>query len=163
MLSACGDGGRVNPPTEPAQAIATPEAPAGDPAPTNSMAPLLPGAGPTSFVGRWTPDVRWCAAPSGVHRPIEITPLRFEAPDASCHISEIDETETGYAATLQCGVPGGAGGQPKTEQVTLAVSGQVLTLRYLNRGPAGRVERLLKCTTLGDTSSQSPSLPVPGK
>jgi len=163
-LSGCGEGGRVNAPTEPAQAVDTPEAPAGAP-PNNSMAPLLPGAGPTSFVGRWTPDVSWCAAPNGAKTPIEITPIRFEAPDASCHIYAIDETAAGYAATLQCQPPGQAGSQApiRSERVQMAVSGQLLTLHYLDRGVTGQVERLLKCTTLTDSSTKAPSLPIPGK
>lgn len=164
-LPGCGENGGVNPPTEPAQAVATPEAPTGSPPPSDSMAPMLPGAGPTSFVGRWTPDVSWCAAPNGAQRPIEITPIRFEAPDASCHIYAIDETAAGYAATLQCQPPGQAGSQApiRTERIQMAVSGQVLTLHYLDRGVTGRVERLLKCTTLTDSSTKAPSLPVPGK
>lgn len=165
LVSGCGEGGRVNPPTEPAQAVATPEAPMGSPPPSDSMAPMMPGAGPTSFVGRWTPDVSWCAAPNGMQTPIEITPIRFEAPDASCHIYAIDETETGYAATLQCQAKGQPRAQAPTkmERVQMAVSGQVLTLHYLDRGVSGRVERLLRCTTLTDTSTRAPALPVPGK
>lgn len=165
LVSGCGEGGRVNPPTEPAQAVATPEAPMGSPSPSDSMAPMMPGAGPTSFVGRWTPDVSWCAAPNGVQTPIEITPIRFEAPDASCHIYAIDETAAGYAATLQCQPRGQISGQAQTttERVQMAVSGQVLTLHYLDRGVSGRVERLLKCTTLTETSTKAPTLPIPGK
>ena len=169
LVSGCGEGGGVNPPTEPAQAVATPEAPMGSPPPGDSMAPMMPGAGPASFVGRWTSDVSWCAAPNGAQTPIEITPVRFEAPDASCHIYAIDETETGYAATLQCqprsppGSQAAASSPTRTERVQMTVSGQVLTLHYLERGVTGRVERLLKCTTLTDASTKAPTLPIPGK
>ena len=157
LVSACGENAGVNPPTEPAQAIETPEAPGRSVTPSSSTAPMLPGAGPTSFVGRWTADVSWCANPVGDHRPIEITPVRFEGYENSCHIYAIDETENGYAASLQCQSEGAA----HNERVHMSVSGQVLTLDYLDRpGPA---VRLLKCTTLTDTSTRAPALPVPGK
>jgi len=156
LLAACGEASRVNPPTEPAEAVTAPAANAPGAAPSGSTAPMLPGAGPTSFVGRWAADVRWCAAPRGANRPIEITPTRFEGYENGCDIATVDETDTGYVATLRCL----SEGQTRNERVHMAVSGQTLRLEYLDRG--GKPVQLLKCTTLGDTTTRAPDV-VPGK
>lgn len=154
-LAACGREADVNPPTEPATAVETPEMAAPGVGSGVAGAGLMPGAGPASFVGRWTAKVEWCAAPSGEGRPIEITTSRFEGYENSCEITAIDQTINGYDATLRCE----AEGQTTTERVGLVVAGQTLTLTYLDRG--GDPVTLTKCTTLGDTSTKAPALPMP--
>ncbi len=153
LLASCGDGPDVNPPTQPAQPAAATAA-AAQAAPSTSLAPLLPGAGPTSFVGIWAADVAWCAAPQGANRPIEITPTRFEGYENSCAITSVHEGEAGYDATLACQSEGVA----STERVRMSVAGQTLSLTYLDRD--ARSVRLLKCTTLTDTTMRAPALPV---
>jgi predicted small lipoprotein YifL len=141
-LSACGESGPVNPPTEPAQPIeaADPGAPIDD-----GTIPMTPGRGPRSFVGRWAADVAWCAAPEGDGRPIEITATRFEGYENSCAIGSIDEVADGYVATLACV----AEGTSSEERVKMSVAEEVLTLTYLDR--SGEPVELRKCTTLADT------------
>ena len=151
-LAACGPNGRVNPPTEPAEAITSVSANAPGAAPSGSTAPMLPGAGATSFVGRWAADVSWCAAPQGERRPVEITPTRLEGYENSCGIATVDETDTGYVAGLRCL----SEGQTRNERVHMAVAGQTLSLDWLDRG--GKTTRLLKCTTLGDTTTRAPDV-----
>lgn len=129
-------------------------------APADSMAPMLPGAGPTSFVGRWSANPAWCAAPQGQNRLVEITTMRFEATGAGCDIAHIDQVTGGYQATLSCPVQGG---MPKVERVQMSVVGQTLELAYVDRGPRATNPpvKLVKCTTLNDTSTKGPALPVP--
>jgi hypothetical protein len=55
----------VNPPTEPAQGDHLAVVDGATDAPSDSMAPLMPGTGPTSFIGRWSADPAWCAEPGG--------------------------------------------------------------------------------------------------
>jgi len=155
VLAACGREADVNPPTEPAPAVETPEMAAPGVGSGVAGAGLMPGTGPASFVGRWTANVEWCAAPSGEGRPIEITTTRFEGYENSCEITAIDQTINGYDATLRCE----AEGQTTTERVGMVVAGQTLTLTYLDRG--GDPVTLTKCTTLGDTSTKAPALPMP--
>ena len=159
LIAGC-ERTRVNPPTEPAAAVesgtvvdATAEAP------SDSMGAMLPGAGPTNFVGRWSADPAWCSATQGQNRPIEITTTRFEGPGNGCDIAQIDQVAGGYQATLSCP----AQGTPKVERVQMSVVGQTLELAYVDRGPrlTNPPVKLLKCTTLGDTSTKAPSLPVP--
>jgi hypothetical protein len=159
LLAGC-ERSRVNPPTEPAKAIESQTMDAMAEAPSDSMAPMLPGAGPTSFVGRWSTDPSWCAAPQGQNRPIEITTMRFEGPGASCDIAHIEQVTGGYQATLACPVPGG---MPKVERVQMSVVGQTLELAYVDRGPRATNPpvKLTKCTTLTDTSTKGPAIPVP--
>ena len=125
-----------------------------------SMGPMLPGAGPTSFVGRWSADPALCAGPQGSNRLIEITTMRFDGPGAGCDIARIDQVTGGYQATLSCPVQGG---MPKVERVQMSVVGQTLELAYVDRGPRATNPpvKLLKCTTLGDTSTKAPDLPMP--
>ncbi|QTC90021.1 hypothetical protein [Brevundimonas goettingensis] len=158
-LAGC-DRSRVNPPTEPAKAITSPIVDATAEAPSDSMAPLMPGTGPTSFIGRWSADPALCAAPQGNRRPLEITTMRFEGPEGGCDIARIDQVTGGYQATLSCPAPNGA----HVERVQMSVVGQTLDVAYVDRrGPDGtpRSVKLLKCTTLTDTASKAPSLPVP--
>ncbi len=153
LLTACGDGPAVNPPTEPAQESAATEA-AAQAAPSTSLAPMLPGAGPTSFVGLWAYKAAWCAAPQGANRPIDISPTRFEGYENSCAITSVHEDDTGYDATLACQ----SQGRTSSERVRMGVAGQTLSLTYLDRD--NRTVRLLKCTTLSDTTALAPALPV---
>ena len=153
LVAACGDGADVNPPTEPARAPPSAAA-AAQAAPSSSMAPMLPGAGPTSFVGQWAAKVAWCTAPQGANRPIDISPTRFEGYENSCAITSVHEDDTGYDATLACQ----SAGQASTERVRMSVAGQTLSLTYLDRDD--RSVRLLKCTTLTDTTAQAAALPV---
>lgn len=86
--------------------------------------------------------------------------MRFEGYENGCDIAHIDQVNGGYQATLSCPVPGG---MPKVERVQMSVVGQTLELAYVDRGP--RVTnppiKLVKCTTLGDTSTKAPALPMP--
>ncbi len=154
-VAACGQETAVNPPTEPAPAIETPDIAAPGVGSGSAGAGLMPGTGPTSFVGRWSAKVEWCAAPSGEGRPIEITATRFEGYENSCGIATVDQTVNGYDATLRCQ----SEGTTTTERVTMVVAGQTLTLTYPDRG--GDPVTLNKCTTLGDTSTKAPALPMP--
>lgn len=158
LLAGC-DRSRVNPPTEPATAIQSRTMDAAAEAPSGSMAPMLPGAGPTSFVGRWSADPAWCAAPHGQDRPIEISTMRFEGSGGGCDIARIDQVIGGYQATLSCP----AQGVPRVERVQMSVVGQTLELAYVDRGPrvTNPPVKLVKCTTLGDTSTKGPALPEP--
>ena len=159
LLAGC-ERTQVNPPTEPATAIQSQTMDATASAPSDSMAPMLPGAGPTSFVGRWSKDPAACTLSDGANRPIEITTMRFEGPGAACDIAHIDQITGGYQATLSCPAPGG---MPKVERVQMSVVGQTLELTYADRGPRATNPpvKLLKCTTLNDTSTKGPALPVP--
>lgn len=155
VLGACGRKPAVNPPTDPAPAIEASDSAAPGIGSGAAGAELMPGTGPISFVGRWSANVEWCAAPSGEGRPIEITATRFEGYGKSCEIAAVDETINGYDATLNCI----ADGLPGTERVNMAVTGQTLTLTGLDR--SGEPVALTKCTTLGDTSTKAPALPMP--
>ncbi|NJC40010.1 hypothetical protein GGQ87_000268 [Brevundimonas alba] len=143
-LAACGPG-EPNPPTEPAEAIATPEAAAPAGAPPPGAGSILPGTGPRSFVGRWAADVSWCPNTSGPQRPIEINVTRFEGYENSCAIGEVDQIVDGYEVALTCT----AEGMVSSERIRMAVSGQTMRLTWLNRDNA--VVTLTKCTTLEDT------------
>jgi hypothetical protein len=159
LLAAC-ERTQVNPPTEPAQAITSPTVDGATDAPAASMAPLMPGTGPTSFIGRWSIDPALCAAAQGERRPIEFTSTRFEGYGAGCDIARIDEVMGGYQATLSCPAPTGA----HVERVQMSVVGQALALTWIDRKrPDGTPlsAKLLKCTTLTDTSSKAPALPMP--
>jgi hypothetical protein len=151
--AGCGRSKAVNPPTEPAQGINQPDV---APAATGSMGGRVSGTGPTSFVGRWASDVAFCANPQGSNRPIEITPIRLETSDRSCHIATVDETATGYLAALQCRAPGQPDGAMRQERVHFAVVGQTLTLTWPDQGDAQI--KLLKCTTLADVASTKTGL-----
>lgn len=149
-LGACGDNGPVNPPTKPAAAV-TVEDPATPAA--RGQTSMLPGRGPTSFVGRWASDVSWCAAPEGERRPIEITSTRFEGYENSCEIAAVEEVADGYVATLACVSEGAA----RSERVRFQVTQDVMRLSYLDR--AGEPITLKKCTTLTDTATTQPAPP----
>lgn len=81
--------------------------------------------------------------------------MQFSGDGNRCDIASIDQAINGYDATLRCQ----AGPEVRTERVSMAVAGQVLTLTWLDRqdDPVA----LTKCTTLGDTSTKAPALPVP--
>lgn len=141
-LAACGDTAPVNPPTQPAAPVTAPDPAV--PADTGTVS-MVPGRGPTSFVGRWAADVSWCLNTQGPERPIEITPTRFEGYENSCSIGAVDQVADGYVATLAC-VAEGMSGQ---ERVKFSVSGDVLRMTYLDGG--GDPVVLRKCTTLAET------------
>ncbi|WP_426041382.1 hypothetical protein [Brevundimonas sp. TWP2-3-4b1] len=149
-LGGCGDNGPVNPPTEPAAAI-TVEDPSAPPA--RGQTSMLPGRGAASFVGRWSADVGWCAAPQGERRPIQITATRFEGYENSCMIAAVDEVADGYVATIACISEGTA----RSERVRFQVRQDVMRLSYLDR--AGEPVTLKKCTTLEDTATTQPVVP----
>ena len=134
-LTACGPSG-VNPPDEPARPVQSPEALQEIEAPGPSS---RASRGAKSFVGRWAANAAWCADPRGDERPIEITPMRFEGYENSCDIASITEVASGYDAALVCA----AEGQTRRERVRLAVSGDMLTLVYLDRDNA--LIRLGRC------------------
>ena len=146
-VAACGSG-EPNPPTEPAEPVATPEA-AVDPAlPPPGAGPALPGSGPRNFVGRWAADVAWCPNTTGPQQPIEITTTRFEGYENSCAIGAIDQIVDGYEAALTCT----AEGTVSNERLRMTVSDQTMRLTWLNRDNA--VVTLTKCTTLAETPSR---------
>ncbi len=149
-LAACGENAPKNPPTEPAAAIAVDDraAPA-----AQGQTSMLPGRGATSFVGRWSADVSWCAAPQGERRPIEITSTRFEGYENACEIAAVDEVADGYVATLACVSEGTA----RSERVRFQVTQDVMRLTYLDR--AGDPVTLRKCTTLEDTATTPAVVP----
>jgi hypothetical protein len=125
LLTACGDRG-VNPPTEPAAPLRTPDAmqPV-EPAGPSSLA----ARGPRSFVGVWAANPVWCANPRGANSPVAITPMRFDAYGHNCDIARIDEAGAGYFATLSCL----AQGKAVSERVHMGTTGDVLTLTYMDR------------------------------
>lgn len=155
LLSACGQEAAVNPPTDPAPAIETPGMASPGVGSGAAGAGMMPGTGPATFVGRWAADVTWCTAPTGDGRPIEITATRFEGYENSCEIADIEQIANGYEAVLQCQ----SEGMSSTERVRMVVTGQSMALTYLDGG--SNRTTLTKCTTLGDTSTQPPALPVP--
>ncbi|WP_054111760.1 hypothetical protein [Brevundimonas sp. AAP58] len=145
-LAACGEAAPVNPPTEPAAPVTAPNPAV--PADTGAVS-MVPGRGPTSFVGRWAADVSWCLNTQGPERPIEITLTRFEGYENSCAIGAVDQVADGYVATLACV----AEGMSYQERVKLSVTDDTLSLTYLDR--SGGPVMLRKCTTLAETSARS--------
>lgn len=145
-VAAC-DAGETNPPTDPAEPIATPEASGSPTVPPPGAGSVLPGAGPANFVGRWAADVSWCPNTQGPERPIEITTTSFEGYENSCAIGRITGVTGGYELDLTCT----AEGTVSNERVRTAVSGQAMRLTWLNRDDAA--VNLTKCTTLTDTPS----------
>lgn len=143
-IAACGPGS-VNPPDEPAQPIQTPEAMT--PAPNASGESPFAG-GPKSFVGRWAANLDWCERPQGEHRPIIITPMRFEGHENSCDIAAIDEVNGGYDARLVCR----SEGVDRSERIRMAVSGDVLNVIYLDRQD-GSV-KLARCPNSPDPADE---------
>lgn len=143
-VAACGPGD-PNPPTRPAAPVDTPEATA----PATGRGPVVPGTGPTSFVGRWAADVSWCPRSTGPQRPIEITTTRFEGYENSCAIASVDQITGGYEAALSCT----SEGLTTSERVRMEVSGQNMRLTWPERD--GAVVQLTRCTTLSDTAPVS--------
>lgn len=151
LLAAC-ERGPVNPPTEPADPIRLPEATAAVvEAPGAGLAP--PGVGPTSFVGRWAADPRWCLNTQGAERAIEITPLRLEGYENGCDLLSIAQVATGYDAALACV----AEGQARRERARFEVSGQTLKLTWLDRGATTQPITLIRCTSLADSPDREPA------
>ena len=148
MLGAC-DRQTVNPPTEPAEAIATSEVAPPAPSPPG-VGPSLPGAGPQSFVGRWAAETAWCNNTTGPQRPITITPLRVEGYENSCAITTLDEVVDGYEVALACQAEGAATG----ERVRLSVQDEVLRLTWLNRNDA--VVLLKRCPAAAAVTAPKP-------
>lgn len=148
LLSGCGDH-QVNPPTEPAAPLRTPE----------SMQPVEPvgpsslaARGPRSFVGVWAANPAWCARPQGANSPITLTPLRFDAYGRNCDIARIDETGSGYAAVLTCAAQGGA----QTQRVHMATTGDVMNLTYIDQDM--RTVKLARCP--GSPRAPDPANPL---
>jgi hypothetical protein len=139
LIAGC-KGESVNPPTEPAAPVASAGDPAAAPAATTPGAnPAMPGAGPSTFVGRWAGDAAWCANTTGDRQPITITPLRFEGYENSCAIASLDQVVDGYEASLVCQ----SEGETSRERVRLSVQGEKLRLTWLNRNEA--VVMLTRC------------------
>jgi hypothetical protein len=150
VLVGCGRSG-VNPPDQPARPVQSPEALQAVEAPGPSS---LANRGPKSFVGRWAANAAWCVNPQGDQRPVEITPLRFQGLENSCDIASITEVTGGYDAALVCV----AEGQTVRERVRMAVSGDMLTLIYLDRDRDSQVTRLGRCPGSPDPSDEKSSL-----
>lgn len=119
-LAACGEP-EVNPPTEPADPIQTPDQ-AGE-------TPTLPGGGPVSFVGRWAAQPGWCGNTAGPEQAIEISTTRFKGYENACAITRIGEVQGGYIAYLSCEAEGVA----TAERLGLSVTGQTLSVTWLDR------------------------------
>ena len=147
-LAACGPSG-VNPPDEPTRPVQSPEALQEIQGPGPSS---LANRGAKSFVGRWAANAAWCVNPQGEARPIEITPMRFEGYENSCDIASITEVVSGYDAALVCV----AEGETRRERVRLAVSGDMLTLVYLDRDNA--LTRLGRCPGSPDPADEKSGL-----
>ena len=150
LVTACGETASVNPPTEPAQPIDVQDS---QTPPGRGQTSMLPGRGAASFVDRWAAEVSWCAAPQDERRPIEITSTRFEGYENNCSIAAVDEVADGYVATLACVSEGTA----RSERVRFQVAGDVMRLRYLNRG--GEPVTLKKCTTMSDRATTPTVVP----
>ncbi|WP_288757698.1 hypothetical protein [uncultured Brevundimonas sp.] len=125
LLAACGPG-TVNPPDEPARPVQSPDALQEIQPPGPSS---LANRGAKSFVGRWAASAAWCVDPQGDKRPIDITPMRFEGYENRCDIERIAEVASGYELSLVCA----AEGRTRRERVLAAVSGDMLSLVYLDR------------------------------
>lgn len=138
VLAACGRS-EVNPPTDPAPPIDTPEAQAPLPVPPPGVGSIMPGSGPASFIGRWAARADWCANPRGAERPIEISTTRFEGYENSCDIASIRQRADGYQAALACT----AEGQRSNERIHLSAQGEGLRLTWLDRD--GAVVTLVRC------------------
>lgn len=138
ILAACGRS-EVNPSTDPAAPIDTPEAQAPPPVPPPGVGSIMPGSGPGTFVGRWAARADWCANAQGPERPIEITTQRFEGYENSCGIVSISQVADGYQAALACA----AEGRTSSERVHMSVQGESLRLTWLNRNRA--VISLVRC------------------
>jgi len=153
-LAACGQSG-VNPPTEPARPVkATALTAAPAPVGPAGVGAIMPGAGPTNFMGRWAADVSWCPHTSGEQQPIEISTSRFEGYGNSCAIVRIDQVEDGYDAALACQ----AGGVTTQERVRMQVNDQTMRLTWLSRH--GVILPLNRCTRLDDVTAKAPSLSI---
>lgn len=126
VLAACGEAD-VNPPTEPADPIVTPDQPAETQLPGQS--PTLPARGPASFVGRWAAEPGWCGNTTGAEQAIEISTTRFEGYVNACAITRIGEVAGGYIAYLSCD----AEGVSTAERLGLSVVGQTLSVTWLDR------------------------------
>ncbi len=122
-LAACGDTD-VNPPTEPAAPITTPD----EDSPSGKESPL-PGLGPVSFIGRWAAQPTWCGNTKGPEQAIEISTTRFQGYENGCDITRIEEVPRGYIAWLACE----AEGVSTTERVGFSVTGQTLSMTWLDR------------------------------
>lgn len=148
LLAACSDR-QVNPPTEPAAPLRTPEA-------MQQVAPKGPSSlaerGRRSFVGVWAANTTWCARPEDERSPIVLTPLRFDAYGRKCDIARIDETSSGYAATLSCEVEG----RSDTERVHMSTTGDVMNLTYVDRNM--QTVKLARCP--GSPRAPDPANPL---
>lgn len=138
IAGAACDRHAVNPPTEPADPIATPEASAAPPVPPPGVGGLMQGAGPATFVGRWAVRADGCAT-TGEGRPIALSTTRFEGYENSCAIVSLGQTPDGYEAALACD----AEGTTARERVRLSVQGDALRLTWLDRDDA--VVQLVRC------------------
>lgn len=141
-LAACSES-EVNPPTQPAQPIVTPEAEAPAPTPPPGVGTVMPGSGPQTFVGRWAANARWCARTTGAERPIEINATRFEGYENSCGIVAVSQVAEGYEASLACS----AEGRTSSERVRMSVQGDAMRLVWLNRNEA--TVSLVRCPMPG--------------
>ena len=137
-LAGCGQS-EVNPPTDPAAPINTPEAEAPAPSPPPGVGSIMPGSGPQTFVGRWAANAGWCANVQGAEQPIEVTTTRFEGYENSCGILSISQVADGYEAALACA----SEGQTASERIRMAVQGDSMRLTWLNRNNA--VVNLVRC------------------
>lgn len=139
LAGAACDRQAVNPPTEPADPIATPGADAAPAAPPPGVGGLMQGAGPATFVGRWAARADWCASVAGERRPIILSTTRLDGYENSCALVTLDQVADGYEAALACQ----AEGTVSRERVRLSVQGDALRLTWLDRNDA--VVQLVRC------------------
>ncbi len=149
-LAGCGQS-EINPPTDPAAPIDTPEAQAPAPTPPPGVGSIMPGSGPQTFVGRWAADAAWCVNPQGAERPIEITTTRFEGYENSCGIQSISQVSDGYQALLACA----AEGVESNERIRMVVQGDGMRLTWLNRNNA--VISLARCPAPAAAPAAAPA------
>ena len=149
LLAGCGEGSRVNAPTDPAEAIG-PAGPGASPLQGTAFS-----AGPGNFVGRWAASSEGCSAAPGQSGPITITLTRFEGYENSCDIQTLLQEGQGYDAGLRCE----SEGTVSSETVRLVATADELVITYPERG--NETVRLTRCP-LAETQADLPvQQPVP--
>jgi hypothetical protein len=139
MVCAACERQTVNAPTDPAAPIMTEGSSAPPPVGPAGLDPIMPGAGPATFVGRWAAEPSWCANTSGAEQPLTISTIRFEGYENSCAISTLAQVADGYEAVLACE----AEGVPARERIRMVTQGEGMRLTWLNRNDA--VVQLIRC------------------
>lgn len=140
FLSACGQGSDVNPPTEPAEPIASPAGGAGGSA---------VASGNPAFTGLWASQASWCANTSATtdQVPVRITTTEYRGYENACAIGDIAETDAGWETRLQCE----AEGQRSEERARFAVSDETMTISWLDRDTPPTT--LVRCPEIAEAAA----------